>query len=647
LINSDYQKVTFKFEVSSTEGNLILRSRKDDPNRSEIILEESTDGKIFKPISFETFEGKYNLIYDIPNNPTERLYDLVEELKEEQLRYGNRFKEFGWFLRDTIKEIAQSRDTKRLKEIGNKLIEVVERREGLDSELPRLEAFLDLFEKHAYVKFYYYYQNECIRLEDAKNRIEEKSEELARSERKLSGRSKKLKRRISSLQGDFITHYNVATPLISDLLSKKEKQRFGIWKSINPYYTSDDDLNRIKAETIHYLNLFGSQIDKFQSDDSFRDANLIEKIIDSLREYENSSFTIPTIEVTIKELINILKQESQKNYALMSRYDNLNTVIEHLEDLKEVTGKFLNEVSEFREISAKGTELTEAYTESFYEEQSQLRSLSNELEDAKRKRDYFFRKCLSKDLPKKLLEQSSFKETIQKLPKNDELKPLLSLREKQIETKISALEEEIKEKREEIGSLDVYVEQYKREKEDLENQKPHKYEAYRPHLQELLQKTESVSQKLLNRYNNNIIRLMKRKIEKSEIETQDSLRKYLQEVSKYLAHRIGFFRHIDAIYKAKIVDLISGVIITEDDFTIHLADMGTGQSQSAYLLGLLNVKDDNRRIIALFDEIAMMDDSSLEPIYEKMRELYEAKRLLLGILVQKGKKIKTRSLCGV
>ena len=70
--------------------------------------------------------------------------------------------------------------------------------------------------------------------------------------------------------------------------------------------------------------------------------------------------------------------------------------------------------------------------------------------------------------------------------------------------------------------------------------------------------------------------------------------------------------------------------------------MGTGQGQSAYLLGLLNTND-NRKIIALFDEVAMMDSVSLEPIYEKFKDLYDADRLLVGIVVQKADEIKITS----
>jgi len=644
LLNSDHQKVTFKIEISLDDKSVILISRKDDPNRSEIILEERTDGESYKPISFETFESRYNLIYDIPDNPTERLYDLIDELKEEQLRYGNRFKDFGWFLRDTIKEITQYRDPKRLEELGKKLTRVVQKRKGLIEEIPELQDFLDLLEKHAYVKFYYYFLNECGRLEDAKNKIEEKSRKLTKSERKLSTSFKKLRKEIGGLQGDFSTHYNEVSPLIGSVLPKIERPRFDIWKSINPYDLRDYELDRIRVEAIHFMNLFESEIEKMQSEDSFKDASVLEKIIQSLKEFENSSLVIPKIRVTVKELIEILREESRKNYLLISKYENLNRIVDLLGNLKENMGLLKDKMKKINEISAISTELTERYSESFFEEQSQLRSLTDELNKALEKRDYYLNKCLSKNIDRKLLEEGSFKGAIQKLPKNEEVKPFLSLSEKQVETKISELEEEIIEKRREMESLKVYIDQYQKEKERLEKQKPHKYERNQAQLKSLLQTIESISQKLLNEYNNNLKSLVEKKVKKTEIEKHGLKRKYYGEVSKYLAHRIGLFKHIDKTYKAKIVDLISGVIVTDDDLTIHLADMGTGQSQSAYLLGLLNIKDDNRKIIALFDEIAMMDDSSLEPIYEKMRSLYRAKKLLLGILVQKGNKINIRSL---
>jgi len=482
-------------------------------------------------------------------------------------------------------------------------------------------------------------------LEEKRSEIEKKSDDLARTGRKLDTSQRRLKKQIQSSQGSLVSSFNEATPLIGSLLSKKEKPRFKIWKDINPYATGDYNFSRIKTETIHYLNLFGAELDRFRLDDSFRDAASLENLINTLERFENSQFTIPKIKVTIEDLINILRLESQKNFVLIKKYENLNTIIDVLEDLRDNVETLQRKIGEIGEIRVKEDSLTEEYSESF-EKQSQLRGLNNDLNAAKAKRDAYLHKCLSKDIPRKSLEQKSFKDLMGQLPQNDELEPLLSLSERQIEAKISDLEAEINKKRKEMASLRVIIDQYTKEKGKLEKQKPHKYEGYHSQLQGLLQKIESISQRLLNEYSNNVKRLMDRDIKKAEIEKDELKNRYFREVSKYLAHRIGNFKHIDKSYNAKEVDLISEVIITDGDLTIRLADMGTGQSQSAYLLGLLNVKDDKRKIIALFDEIAMMDDSSLKPIYEKMKELHRAKRLLLGILVQKGNEIKTKSLVG-
>ena len=92
---------------------------------------------------------------------------------------------------------------------------------------------------------------------------------------------------------------------------------------------------------------------------------------------------------------------------------------------------------------------------------------------------------------------------------------------------------------------------------------------------------------------------------------------------------------MDKKYKAVEVDLISGIIRTEDQSIIHVNDIGTGHSQSTYICSLLNGANDGRKIIALFDEIAMMDDKSLEPLCNRLKALYDSNRLLIGIFSKK------------
>ena len=69
------------------------------------------------------------------------------------------------------------------------------------------------------------------------------------------------------------------------------------------------------------------------------------------------------------------------------------------------------------------------------------------------------------------------------------------------------------------------------------------------------------------------------------------------------------------------------------------SDFGTGQSQSAYLKGLLQ-SNDGRKVIALLDEVAMMDSSSMKPIYDLLKDQAKTGELLAAVVIQKAEKPK-------
>ena len=59
--------------------------------------------------------------------------------------------------------------------------------------------------------------------------------------------------------------------------------------------------------------------------------------------------------------------------------------------------------------------------------------------------------------------------------------------------------------------------------------------------------------------------------------------------------------------------------------------MGTGESQLAYITGLLN-SDDDRITIALFDEIDHMDPIIISKIQHQLKSLFDEGKLLIGIM---------------
>ena len=99
----------------------------------------------------------------------------------------------------------------------------------------------------------------------------------------------------------------------------------------------------------------------------------------------------------------------------------------------------------------------------------------------------------------------------------------------------------------------------------------------------------------------------------------------------------------DTEYTTNQIDVIQREIITNEGIIIKFSDMGTGQSQSAYLQGLLSITD-NRKIIALFDEVAMLDSQSLAPIFDKLSDLHNQEKLLLGVVVQKSDSVDVKPL---
>ena len=83
-------------------------------------------------------------------------------------------------------------------------------------------------------------------------------------------------------------------------------------------------------------------------------------------------------------------------------------------------------------------------------------------------------------------------------------------------------------------------------------------------------------------------------------------------------------------YPVDYVNVNDGVVVC-GDMKIFFTDMGTGEGQLAYLLGLLN-SDDSRMTIAIFDETNLMDPTLVKKILSRLQSLYDDGKLLLGMM---------------
>jgi len=639
LLDSQHQKLTFETKITNKDENMKIISRKEGPDSPEIFLFESKNGERENPLTFESFENKYNLIYDIPDKPTEQLGQLTGEILNEQRRYGDKVTQLNWYIKSIIKDISESRDQKRIDNLKNKLEEIKIDEDRLEQEKTHLQKMLDVLEQYMYCKYLdEYLDKEQILSEEIKI-LENKQKSRTQVKRRFTTQYTNLKGEIDKSLYEMDTRFRTATTLLNNLRPTKEKNHLNVWNRISMHsviidYEFDESLKR---EITHFINILTNMKIREESKESLKEAMIISDLIDFLKEYENSKVILPGVEVSLVDFIKALKEKKKKNRELIGKLDNLGHTIKLLSELDNLRKTIETKLPKLRMLAEKDVEHSDTTSETDQIEnelsiqKSCLEVVENKLE--------FYMDGLAKypDVNKQNLEMK-----IHKLEKNRELTPYFKYNECQLTEKIHKLENNLKSLNEEMNEKKQFIGSYAKDIRELEEKEPHKYQTYAGELNQLFQKTNQVNQKLLKEYNENISVLIKNDLKSKRLKDAKN-KKYFYEVSKYLARRIGTFRHIDKDYSATTVDLISGEISTEDGKIIRLTDMGTGQSQSAYLLGLLNTKDDDRKIIALFDEVAMMDTISLEPIYQKFRELYKADRLLAGIVVQKADEINVLS----
>jgi len=632
LMSSKHQRLKFDVKITNKDNSLKIISKKDDSKKPEIVVYEICDGKktILTP---ELFERKYNLIYDIPDNPTERLNQLTYAIKDIQQTYGNRVGVLRSYILKVITDIRNSRDPERLDRFRKQLEKGQREYEGLEKEIDYTKKDLDLLEKYTYSKYYYQYLEEY---DNVAKKIKSLDIEKGRKGKQIIKRSKEFenlkiatKVSIKIMQGIF----HEVTLLLKNLIPKKERHLLEVWEKID-FNEALRDLefnDYLKEGILTFKSML--LINAKEKEKTLIEAKMYQQLIEFLEHYKTSDIIIPGVEKSIPEFINVLRQANKKNEELLTFSTNVKKTIELLNQLNE--NRKIVEKDHFpklRNLKENEPEISNGFSD-YNEIQEESSELEKELKKIEEKRASYRMECAKKGINEEEVEG-----ILVKMEEIKELSPYFRYTEEQLMMKIANLNKTFLDNKEEMEKKKHYMRMYKGDIDKLEKKEPHKYQDYLGDLNKLLEKCQYLEQKLLMQYNEYLSSIINKKPQPLKSKDKEQT-KYLEEVANFLGKKVGFVRHIDKEYKVRTIDLMEGVITTESGKIIRLTDMGTGQSQSAYLKGLLNATDD-RKIIALFDEVAMMDNKSLMPIFEKFKELYKKGQLLVGIVVQMADEVK-------
>lgn len=636
LLNSEYQDLSFRIEIQNKDMSLKIISRKERGSK-EINVCESVNGEREKPLSPDKFEDKYNLIYDIPNNPTERLRELTREVKEEQLRYGAKVADLRTYIHGVLKEIEKGRDPKRLDDLKSKLRQLEKDKNELEKSRDKILIVQETLTTYTYCKYFLYYYDQCRRLDKQIEDLRDRSENIVQVGKKSTNEYKRLEKDIENFVKEIDEYFRTTTTLLNNVLPETEKSHLIIWNRIyERLYNTINDYefpDKFENETVYFLKILNDIKISEEKNESLKEAKFVSELLDFLNEYLNeyksSKMMLPGAEISLTDFVKALEFKKKQNQEVIAREKNISHAIKLLEKLDSLRKEVEKKLPKLKKFADTKSECSDNYFE--VEEINKIIDKCNtNLVENEKKLNFYVKESSAKNFDIASISDEEIRAKIYGFEINKDLSPYLNYKEEELLNKINQFEIELEKAYKEISEKSVYISNYRKDIEELEAKEPHKYQEYIDILNEIYIKTGVIHQKLYNNYDKDINKLISGDPIKDPIDE-----KYLFEISKYLAKRIGTFRHIDKQYKASNVDLISRRIITIEGQIIRFDDMGTGQSQSAYLKGLLNTQDDQRKIIALFDEVATLDSYSLDPIYKRFKELYDEGRLLVGVVVQK------------
>ncbi len=617
LVKPGYKDLEFEMTISDPVSKRALKSSKKK-GETEVKVRESLDGgNSFSIIIADNFEKKYNLIYDIPENPVGRLNELTGEIKTVQNLFVGKTSEFQRYVEKTSNEIGNSMGPEEIKKLEDdlKFEEEALKKYNLEPEKAELASLKKLMVAYK-LKEYNDKAEEAERIfNNAKKEI--KNSDDSKAEKEYSKKTKELSKKVQSVSSskfELVTEANKCNyPKFDELKNAMD----GIGRDANAVIKRGG-IPQSCVDAVSEVKNFADSISSSSKGESLRAMLEVIRVLD---QYVDKNIELPEIGLLDEFLQNFKKKYKEMN----SEYD-----IKSLKMISQKAKDIIGWVAEINQLVPTIIPPPEDKTESFEKEQH-LDDLESQYKRANGNRsDYVSKVSFEMGISLVNLDDvinqcysilgDEYKEkSFNEIKDAHDSKNNSIMRSESEKNNISSRTERLREKinKEKSKQASPYIE-YKNEIKELQNQ-----------VSELMKSMNSANHKL-------------EAVERKSYGSFQSDDPFFKSVWSYLGKRLKNIRHLDKEYDVSEVDLIDGIIITSDKTIIHLSDMGTGQSQLSYLKGLLSA-DDNRMVIALFDEVSTMTDSTLNVLFQEFEKLQKEGKLMVGMTVSPADEIEVNS----
>lgn len=634
IISRKNQTCTFKVRFLSKNGKIELVSTKTDPISNDITVTEIIDGGKPRYLPFQTFVNEYFLVYDIPEDPLNRISEILSEVKNQQMWYLKKVSEFIRFLGEISSDIGRSRDEAEIKKtkdsISTYIIKEVNLKNSIDNiegKLKIIRCFLAIREFERYLELAFSLQQSIDIMENSKKKNEKTV--------KRFGTQYENKREFLTKKVKIVNNYlSELAYKIENLFIETNEEQIKYHLTILRNFKLIDSLETFKLDTTIFseLEYLKSQISNYLENKKIKESgkkgSFYQELIQILEQYKSMEILLPGLEKSIDEYIELLQLEYDKNKEFKAVFDELKECLKKIEDTEKELNNFPKELESLKLLYSKREEKSQlVITDEKID--SDIDDLQNKLGSTLGKVDYY--KDLAEkngiqldntDIDLKELKEQIFRE-------NKDFAHIFHLTEKSYLKEISKINEELESLKRSYSDNESILRQNRDKLFDLENREPHKYQDYGLQIDHL-DKVLSALTKNLSNYNDLINKISEGQPLHSKTELQ-----YNEEISYYFAKKISEFPYIDEFIKPIKIDFVSKLIVLENGREIDMKDISTGQSMSMYIQAVLKrPKDDKRKMIVIFDEGATMDSKSLEPIKRILEKQIEENKVLFAIFAK-------------
>lgn len=597
LTSSSYRDLEFDIELENQYCSTKLSMSKSS-GKKDIKVVEIADGQ--KTIlSADSFRRKYNLIYDVPENPTKRLEQIRDTIKSDHRDAQTSINNFVEYLKRIKNEVNKvpSKDA------------IEQDRNNLASESRQLERYEVDFRDFKTKKMRIHTAVICRKYLTLDENIKRLDEKIANEKKKPA-----LNKSTEQLRSDAMKQY---MNLTKDVIIKPDTKE-AIISSKN---TELIDLLRI-ALNFNFVDNYNNVRDYF-------------RIISEMKmKVPDNSGDLERVRL-INSLLSILKN-SDEEMSLGS----IGTVKDLLEKL-----------TEFKENSDIGSS---ADNEKIRKDLARIKINSMRVEDAANKID---KAVDSMPTATRNIAQINLWSNERKKIEEEKKRCIDQLRDDGIA--ISKVTDELHHCCMEIGiSITSKLGELEELEREITNQQNRLFEE-KKNCEELIKKYQETIAKYDNNelpkyyadmtYLSNIMDESNR-IRSSINDADQRLQKVINHddseyrrnpslydnIWAYIGSKLEVVRDCGEEHRVDHVDLLNeekGTIYTEDGIEIHIGAMGTGEGQLSYLRGLLSTGDD-RKIIALFDEVGNMSNNLLKSLTDDFIKLEKNGKLMIAFMAR-------------